>query len=85
MNEYSTVCRAVCPVDHTIRDVYTMTLRTLKFIPVEDIVATIKEVESMQIYQEELTTRFSVVFDCECTLIGHHSGVKIVSTAGSVR
>ncbi len=84
MNEYTFELRARCPVKPEIVDVYTATLRTDKaMILVEDILKAAKEVEGNAIYQEELTLVFATKFECECRLVGYHSGVRITSTTGT--
>lgn len=85
MNEYVCKCCCRCPKNPQVMDEYVMTLRTYRMIEAETILAEVETVKDDAIFQEELTLRMSVVFDCECTMEGDHSGVAVRSTAGTVR
>lgn len=85
MNEYVCELRCRCPKNREVKDFYIMTLRTYRMIEVEEILKEVALVADDVIFQEDLTLRMAVVFDCECTLEGTHSNVAVRSTAGVIR
>ncbi len=85
MNEYVCELRCRCPKNAEVKDFYIMTLRTYRMIEAESILAEVATVIDDAIFQEELTLRMAVVFDCECTLEGTHSNVAVRSTWGTIR
>lgn len=65
---------AVCPVDKA-GDRYTVTVRALRVIPVEDIIAAVKQANSTPLYQEDFTEHLHRLLAAEVESVGWHSGV----------
>jgi hypothetical protein len=81
--EHSLQVRSVCPSDDKL-DVYQCQIVTSRVIPVEDILAAAKPMETEKMFQETLCEYLARELGCEVTLIGTHSGVKTKVTCGIV-
>lgn len=73
--EYTLEAVAACPADHK-PDVYTVTVRTGRTIPVEQILAAAAELATSELYQEEFTRELHRRLAAEVETVGWHSGVK---------
>jgi NADPH-dependent 7-cyano-7-deazaguanine reductase QueF len=80
--EYSLWVNCVCPVDKK-PDVYRVTVRSGKTIPVEDILKSAKSLEEKPQFQEELTQELHRLLAAEVESVGHHSGVKTRIVCGA--
>ena len=81
--EHTLEAVAVCPVDG-LPDVYTLTVRAARVIPVEAILAAVAAVATERVYQEELTQRIHRALACEVETVGYHSGVRTRVVCGAV-
>lgn len=63
-----------CPVDGKV-DSYDVTITTRRFIKVEDILATIDEIQS-PVFQEAMTQLLADKLGCNVRSVGYHTGVK---------
>jgi hypothetical protein len=67
---------AVCPADQK-PDVYRCVVRACRVIPVEDILAAVKNAtEAGPLYQEDLTRELHRALAAEVETVGWHSGVR---------
>ena len=80
--EYQLEAVAVCPADKK-RDIYTVTVRSSRLIPVEEIVAAIKAQELIEQYQEDYTHKLHRILAAEVETVGYHSGVRVRCVCGS--
>lgn len=83
MNTYTTTIRAVCPVDK-LPDVYRLTVRSTRTIPVEDILAAAAKATAEPRYQEDITAAVARALGAEASTVGWHSGVTVESVSGGV-
>lgn len=81
--EHQLEITAVCPVDRK-PDVYSCLIRCRRVLPVEDILAAVKDLGSEPIYQEDLTQRLHRRLACEVETIGFHSGVRTRVVCGEL-
>jgi len=73
---------ARCPVDG-LPDVYTVTIRTERVLPVETIMAVAAQLVEERLFQEDVTQRFHRALACEVESIGYHSGVRTRVVCGA--
>ena len=78
MNNYQfkLVCR--CPYDDMV-NIYDVTVESNEQVDVEKFIQFQKEIYEKKYLQEQLSKMLSEMFG-RVTIIGEHSGVKIVST-----
>ena len=69
---------AQCP--HGGEDCYTITVKTDRLLPVEDILAALKEMPQ-PIYQEDLTRQLAERVRARVKTVGLHSGVETTCVA----
>lgn len=79
--EHTLTAAARCPKDG-LPDRYRCIVKTDSVIPVEDILAAVKECSAIEIYQEDLCQLLRRKLNACVTLVGWHSGVKTVVTCG---
>lgn len=79
--EYSLWVHCVCPVDKK-PDVYRVTVRSRRTIPVEEILKAAKAMENTPQFQEQLTEELHRILAAEVESVGHHSGVRCVCVCG---
>lgn len=75
--ELEAVCS--CPVDDK-PDYYRVTVKSLRAIPVEDILKAVKEQGLTKQFQESFTEALSRALGATVVTVGHHSGVKTTVT-----
>lgn len=80
-NTYMLQITARCPADGR-PDVYSVRVRSSRVIPVEDILAAVKEATREKAYQEEITRELHRALAAEVTTFGVHSGVRAVCVCG---
>ncbi len=78
---YELTINAICPVDGK-PDVYQLTVRSAKVIPVEDILAAVKKEVAEPAYQETITERLFRAIGTQVETFGIHSGVKTTCVCG---
>jgi NADPH-dependent 7-cyano-7-deazaguanine reductase QueF len=79
--EYTLEVTALCPADDRL-DVYAVTVRATRTIPVEDILKAAAGFRERKVFQEELTAEFHRALTAEVESVGWHSGVRTVCTVG---
>jgi hypothetical protein len=72
---------AKCPVNGA-EDVYSTTIRTRRFVKVEEILAAAAEYKGKSISQEDLTVELAIRLGVEVETIGYHSSVRTTVRAG---
>lgn len=77
--QFEAICR--CPADHK-PDVYTVTVRTDRTIPVEQIIAAAKALSETEMFQEQFTVELHRALAAQVETFGIHSGVKTTITCG---
>lgn len=73
--EHTLQITALCPVDESV-DIYTCTVRSDRIIPVEDILAAVRPLQTEKIFQEQLTLRLHKQLRASVETLGLHSGVQ---------
>lgn len=73
--EHTFTMIAKCPVNN-LQDVYEVTLRMDKVMPVERILGHIGGFVGVKLFQEEITQSLADTFECEVESVGVHSNVK---------
>jgi len=81
LNTYEIEISCICPVDD-LPDVYQLTVTAQRVIPVENIIAAVKEFSDKKLYQEDLCQALHRKINACCVLVGYHSGVKVRSQCG---
>jgi GTP cyclohydrolase I len=79
---YTLEILAKCPVDGK-PDVYQMTVRTKRIIPVEDILRAVEAVTAQPAFQEAITQDLSRTLGAEVETQGTHSKVRTTVVCGS--
>lgn len=79
--ELDAVCS--CPADGR-GDYYRVTVTSARTIPVETILAAVREAGAVEQYQEAFTESLSRAIGAAVKTVGHHSGVKTTVTCGGV-
>lgn len=74
MNIYKYSFKAKCPVNGLLID-YSLTIRTERFVKVEDLIAECNAAES--VFHEALADRLLEKFWGEQVMVAHHHGVDI--------
>lgn len=82
-NVYELEILCACPVDDD-PDVYQMTVISQQTIPVETILAAVKEFRTLKVFQEDLAQKLQRKINACVILVGYHSGVKVTTTVGIV-
>ncbi len=77
--QFEAICK--CPVDHK-PDVYTVTVRSDRAIPVEQILAAAKALSEAEQFQEQFTVELHRALAAQVEAFGIHSGVKTTVTFG---
>lgn len=80
-NIYCFECRAVCPVEADLIDVYQVEVRSVSTVPVEKIIEHFAQYETTQIFQEDLTRKAALALGCSVSTTGMHSGIEVISYA----
>ena len=81
INTYQLEIMCKCPVDN-LPDVYQLTVTAQRTIPVEDIIAVVKELSLKEMYQEDLCQSLHRSINACCVLVGYHSGIRVTSQCG---
>ena len=82
LNVYELEITCACPVDAD-PDVYQMTVKSRRTIPVEEILKAVNELTKEKLFQEDLCYKLHRRINACVTLVGYHSGVKTTSIAGA--
>ena len=78
---YELTINAVCPADGK-PNVYQLTVRSARVIPVEDILAAVKRETADAAYQEVITERLFRALGAEVETFGIHSSIKVRCICG---
>lgn len=73
--EHAFTMIARCPMNN-LQDVYEVTFRMDKVLPVERILGHIGGLVGVKLFQEEITQSLADTFECEVETTGVHSNVK---------
>ena len=73
--EHTFTMFAKCPMNN-LQDVYEVTFRMDKVLPVERILGHIGGLVGVKLFQEEITQSLADSFECEVESSGVHSGIK---------
>lgn len=73
--EHAFTMIARCPMNN-LQDVYDVTFRMDKVLPVERILGHIGGLVGVKLFQEEITQSLADTFECEVETVGVHSNVK---------
>lgn len=79
--EYQLEAVATCPADKK-PDVYRVTVRCHRVIPVEEILAAVKSLSEKPQYQEQFTQELHRILAAEVETVGWHSGVRTRCVCG---
>lgn len=79
MNTYITQHQAICPNDESLRDNYTITIRTPETLMVEEIILALRDAPK-KTYHEDLATYLRHTLGAEITVEGWHHGVFVTAT-----
>lgn len=77
--QFEAICR--CPVDHK-PDVYTVTVRSDRTIPVEQMLEATKALSATEMFQEQFTVELHRAIAAQVETFGIHSGVKTAIACG---
>jgi NADPH-dependent 7-cyano-7-deazaguanine reductase QueF len=77
---YQLTVSATCPVDHAVRDDYTVVIEAEEMIKIESLLALMEEYRPKVMFQEDLTRDIAqqIATATKVTTAGTHSGVKTV-------
>lgn len=65
-----------CPVDTSVVDVYEVVVKTSRTIEVHEMAKAAREIAQREpIFQEDLTMRLAMEFECEVTTTGMHKDI----------
>jgi heterodisulfide reductase subunit C len=79
--EHRLLVTGICPVDLK-HDVYDCMVRVRRMLPVEEILAAVKDATQKPAYQDDITLALHRTLACEVTTVGEHSGVKTTVKCG---
>ena len=74
--KYTVPFTCVCPNDKEVIE-YEAVLTSDKVIMVEDIISFVKSFKDKSLYQEDITDKISLHFNCSVCTFGTHQGVFI--------
>lgn len=73
--EHCFTMMARCPMNN-LQDVYEVTFRMDKVLPIERILGHIAGLVGVKLFQEEITQSLADSFECEVETVGVHNNVK---------